>query len=98
MTTTRITTDRAAELVRSSGGRILALSFVKRGDGSLRRMVARVGVRQGLKGGGRSFDAAAAGLLTVAEFVAGRRWQWRSVPVEGIRRLRVAGREYEVAA
>jgi len=80
--------------------------------GVIRRMVARTGVRQGVTGQGQSFDPASHSLVTVAEFVtqpdttrgqAGKfvgsgsmGTQFRNIPFEGIRTLRIRGQTYEI--
>ena len=107
--TQTISTLRAASLIRNSNGKIFSVSFIKRGDGSMRDMIARTGVSKGVSGNGRKFDAASHGLLTVAEFrAAGRNAKghfeaqeftagsFRNIGIEGIRRLRLGGQEYTV--
>lgn len=80
--------------------------------GVIRRMVCRTGVRKGVSGEGQSFNPADHSLLTVHEFVTipdttrGQRGrfvgngnmgtQFRHVAFEGIRTLRIAGKEYEI--
>jgi hypothetical protein len=88
-----MTTHEAAKLIRGSGGRFLAVHFVKRSTGELRRMTCRLGVTAHLSGGGPAYDAGSHNLITV--FDLGVR-AYRSVPVEGIRRLRFAGQDWEV--
>lgn len=64
-----ITTNEAANLIKSSGGKVFGVTFIKRSTGSPRHMVARTGVRKDVTGEGKRFDPAAHNLLTVHEFV-----------------------------
>lgn len=50
--------------ILAKGGRIFSVTFIKK-DGSLRRMVARLGVRKGVKGVGMSFSPSDKGLMVV---------------------------------
>jgi len=108
-----ITQPKAAEMIRQSGGKLFSVEFIKRKDGSRRRMVARTGVRKGVTGEGPKFNPADHYLLTVHEFVTqpettrdaasgqfigggNMATQFRSVPIDGIVRLRIAGTTYNV--
>ena len=91
MTTRPMTLNRLRALV--GNGRLFSCTFTKRSDGSERRMVARLGVAKGLKGGAPAYDASSRDLLTVWDMSAGG---YRSIPVEGVRRLKCGGRTYEV--
>ena len=75
-----ITQDHAANMIRSSGGRLFGVTFIKRSDRKRmagvpvaglprRRMVARRGVTKGVTGEGAKFDPTTLGLITVHEFV-----------------------------
>jgi hypothetical protein len=71
-------------------GKVFRVDFVKRGDGSLRTMVCRFGVKKYLKGGKRSFDAGDKGLFTVWEFGKG----YRSITIDNLILLKTAGMVY----
>lgn len=102
-----ISTSQAADMIRTSKGKIFSVTFIKRSTGSKRRMVGRTGVTQGVTGEGKAFNAADHDLLTVFELVTdpirekGRvrnmGKQWRHVSIEGITSLRIAGKEFQVA-
>lgn len=102
-----ITQREAARLMRTSGGRIFSVSFIKRSNGARRRMIGRMGVTQGVTGEGKKFNDRDHDLVTVFELVgAGQNAQgrhanggkqFRHVPIEGIESLRIAGTEYEVS-
>ena len=57
------------ELIKSNGNRIFSVSFLKK-DGTLRKMVCRVGVTKYLKGGELPYDPMEKGLLPVFDMVA----------------------------
>ena len=103
-----ISQSQAAELIRTSKGKIFSVTFIKRSTGSPRRMVGRVGVTQGVTGAGKTFNTADHNLLTVFELVTDNARgpkgqlrnmgkQWRHVSIEGITSLKMAGKTFEVA-
>jgi hypothetical protein len=105
--TKTITQSDAARMIRESGGKLFSVTFTKRGNGALRRMTARTGVRKGVTGDGLRFNPHDHYLLTVHEFVThperGERGrlrnmgtQFRSVPVDGIVELRIGGQTFNV--
>jgi len=62
-------------------GRIFGVWFVKRTTGETRHMVCRTGVKKHLKGGGRSYDPKAKGLLNVYDV---QKQGYRSIPIENV--------------
>jgi hypothetical protein len=52
------------EQILSKGNKIFSVTFIKK-DGSTRRMVARLGVRKGVKGVGMSFSPSEKNLMVV---------------------------------
>ena len=103
-----ISQNEAATLIKESRGKLFSVTFIKRKDGSRRRMTARVGVRKGVNGDGLKFNPADHNLLTVHEFVTdptrGEKGrvrnmvtQFRSVPIDGIIQLKVGGKTFEIA-
>ena len=72
-------------------GAIFSVEFIKRSDGTLRKMVCRTGVRKHLRGGKRAYDAKSRNLLTVFDMEA---QGYRSVPVDAIQRLSVGGQTF----
>lgn len=77
----------ALAFIRNSSGRIFAVEFVKRSDGTLRMMNCRTGVSKGVKGVG-SYDAEEHNLIRVFDM---HRNAFRTIPVEGIRRIKIDG-------
>jgi hypothetical protein len=62
-------------------GRIFGVHFVKRTTGEVRHMVCRTGVTKHLKGGDKSYDAAAKKLLTVYDV---QKEGYRSIPLDAV--------------
>lgn len=75
-------------------GQIFSVEFIKRTDGSLRRMVCRLGVKKHLKGGTAAYDAKEHDLLTVFDMEKGG---YRSIPVEAVQSLTVHGQTFNFA-
>ena len=74
-----------------SDGAIFSVEFVKRSDGTLRKMVCRTGVRKHLRGGKPAYDAKSHELLPVFDMEA---QGYRSIPVNAIQRLSVGGQTF----
>ena len=51
-----MTQQQAVELIHNTNGLIFHVRFVKRGNGEVREMTARTGVRKFVKGTGLKFD------------------------------------------
>lgn len=77
-----------------SDGAIFSVEFIKRTDGSTRKMVCRLGVRKHLKGGGTHYNASQRNLLTVFDM---ENKGYRSIPAESIKRLIVGGQTFNFA-
>ncbi len=75
-------------------GQIFSVEFIKRTDGSLRRMVCRLGVKKHLKGGTAAYDAKEHNLLTVFDM---ENRGYRSIPVEAVQSLTVHGQTFSFA-
>jgi hypothetical protein len=108
-----VTENEAVRLMKGTKGKLFSVLFVKRTKpGVQRRMVCRLGVKQGVTGQGQSFDPASHSLLTVAEFVTnpettrGQRgkfvgsgslgMQFRNIPFEGLKSIRIQGTTFEI--
>lgn len=81
----------AERLIESTRGRWFTATFVKRGDGSLRRMTCRTGVSAGVNGTGARYDAKARGLRVVW---AADRLTYRSIALDAIVSIVHAGRRW----
>ena len=108
----KITQVEAADLIRNSGGKVFTVEFERRTKPhGTRVLTGRRGVRAGVSGEGLGYDPLAHKLIPVAELLSpprdahGRftsfgegvtRHQFRSVPVEGIRSVRLGGEKYTV--
>lgn len=76
---------------RKSEGTIFRCDFIKRTTGEYRIMVARLGVKKHLKGGDAPYDFNEKKLLPVFDM---QKQAYRSIPFEGIKYLKVRGREF----
>lgn len=83
-----MTRDEAVRQIRSTAGKIFACEFTKRTTGERRVMVCRLHVRSRLRGGSPAYDAAEKNLITVFDM---HKNAFRSVPIEGLTRVRVDG-------
>ena len=87
-----ITREQAVELINESNGRIFSVTFVKK-DGSVREMVARLGVKKHLKGGSLGYNPKDFDLITVFDF---QKKDYRSIQTKTLSRLRLDGVDMEV--
>lgn len=96
--TETISRETAAGLLAGTNGRFFQVKFIKRGDGSLRQMTCRTGVRKHLRGGQAAYSFSEKSLLPVWEPIPGRDGQesYRSIPLDGITEITVDGRTYTV--
>jgi hypothetical protein len=79
------------EVIKSSNGKIFSCEFIKK-DGSLRKMVARLGVRKNLKGGANG-ESKHNSLVTVFDMIEKA---YRMINLETIQAIKVSGTTYEV--
>ena len=79
-------------IIEATRGKVFSCSFVKK-DGSIRKMVARLGVHKNLKGG-RSAAGIHNNYITVYDMVKGA---YRMINLETIITLRANRQSYEVA-
>ena len=82
---------KTEEIIKTTNGKIFSCEFIKK-DGSLRKMIARVGVSKNLKGGNNGARDKNA-LVTVFDMVTGA---YRMINLETLTALKVAGVAYEV--
>lgn len=87
-----ISVTEAIKLINGSKGRFFTVSFIKRGDNSLRTMNCRIGVQKGVKGTrkGRNRNT---GLITVFDMT---NHEFRNINISGLRNIKVSGKEYQV--
>lgn len=75
----------------SLGGQIFSVEFIKK-DGSLRKMVARLGVQKHVTGEGLKFDPIQKGLLPVFDM---HKKAYRMININTIQSLKCGGKYYE---
>ncbi len=88
MELSRFKTD---ELIRETKGKIFSCTFTKK-DGSIRNMIARIGVRKNLKGG-KNGENKTNSLVTVFDMANGG---YRMINLETLITLKVRGIHYQV--
>ena len=74
-------------------GKIFSVVFTKK-DGTIRKMVARLGVRKHLKGGELKYDAASNNLLPVFDM---EKEEYRMINVSTIQEIKVGGAKIDLA-
>lgn len=79
------------EVIKSTHGKIFSCEFIKK-DGSVRKMIARLGVAKNLKGG-RNGASAKNSLITVYDMA---KRAYRMINLETLTALKVGGVAYEV--
>ena len=87
------------DLFKKANGTLVSVTFVKRTNGEIRRMLARTSVRKGVKGVGLKFKPSDKNLMGVYDFGEVRKgadpWKcYRFVPVDAVLTMRVRGKTY----
>jgi hypothetical protein len=88
-----ITKEQAEDMIRNSNGKIFTVTFIKRTDGSLRVMNARLGVKKYLKGGTLPYDAKDYNLIPVFDL---QKNEYRIVNLETMQTLKIGGIVYKI--
>jgi hypothetical protein len=89
-----IESSEVVETIGLAGDTFFSVTFVKRGDNSLRHMNCRRGVKKGIKGTRRR-TSRTTGLMSVYDMVEKG---FRTVNLSGVRKIRISGTEYRVKA
>jgi len=76
-----------------NNGKFFGVTFEKRTTGEIRDMSCRFGVKNNLKGKGKTYDPAKLNLVCVWDM---QKKGYRNIPLEGIRSIRLGGTNYEV--
>jgi len=88
----KITFENAEKLIKSSNGSIFSCEFVK-GDGSIRKMTCRLGVKKHLKGGTLSYDPSELNMIPVFDLT---KRDYRMIRLDTLRSLTMDGRTFAV--
>jgi hypothetical protein len=88
-----MTTTELAKKIVDSKGKIFTVTFTKRSNGEERVMNARTNVTKHLRGGCCPYDFGEKNLISVWDLKAEG---YRSIPVEGITKLKINSKEYTV--
>ena len=89
----KISRVKAIDLIRGSKGSVFTVTFIKRTNGDVRTMNARIGVSKYVTGEGLKFDPKAYALIPVFEMP---KKQYRMVNLEGLTNLVLEGENYDV--
>ena len=90
----KIAQAKVLTTLKALNGQLFGATFTKK-DGSLRKMVARMSVTKGVKGGGYSHTRdITRHTITVYEMAAGGRF--RAIPIDRLINLTFQGRSYAV--
>ena len=90
--TIEVSREKAVELIKNCK-QFYRVSFIKRSTNSLREMICRNGVQKHLKGGELKFNPKAHSLVMVYSMDAK---DYRSIGIEGIQEVKIAGIVYKV--
>ena len=82
---------KVIKIIEQTQGKIFAVQFIKK-DGTIRMMLARLGVQKNLKGGSNGASEKN-NLVTVWDMVANG---YRMINLETLISLKASGRQYEV--
>jgi len=82
---------KVIKIIEQTQGKIFAVQFIKK-DGTIRMMLARLGVQKNLKGGSNGASAKN-NLVTVWDMVANG---YRMINLETLISLKASGREYQI--
>ena len=93
-----ITLNEALAHIYGNRGKVFACKFTKRGDGSLRLMCARLGVKKGLVGGPNAYDPIEKKLIWCYDMLLAKKGikARRSIPIEGLQQLYYGGKWIKV--
>lgn len=82
--------ERKLALIKANEGKVFSVEFLKK-DGTLRKMVARLGVTKHLRGGGKNTCEAYQNLVTVFDM---QKEQYRNINVDTLISMKSNGNEY----
>jgi len=81
--------NRIEQIRNEAEGTIFSVEFIKK-DGSLRKMVARLGVKKGVKGVGMAYNPTEKGLLPVYDM---QKLAFRMIVIDTIQKLQIRGEQ-----
>ena len=92
-------TTEVEDLFRKAKGTLVSVTFVKRTNGEVRKMLCRTSVKKGVKGVGLKFNPKNRNLIGVYDFQKVREgadpWKcYRFVPIDAVLSMRVRGKTY----
>jgi hypothetical protein len=88
-----ISKAEAIKMIKDTKGKFFTVTFIKRTDGSVRVMNARLGVKAYLKGGVLPYDPATKNLIPVFDIP---KKEYRMINLDTITKLKIGSKEYDV--
>lgn len=92
----KISKETAKQLIfdtlKVNNGQIFGVQFVKK-DGTIRDMVARLGVKKGVTGEGMKYNPADFNLITAFDM---QKKEYRSISIDTLTQLKVDGQVFDV--
>jgi hypothetical protein len=88
-----MTIQEALTYIQETHGKFFSVIFKKRTTGEIRNMLARTGVKSKLKGGEAAYNFTEKSLIAVFDVQKG---DYRSIPIEGIQKIKIDGTWNEV--
>jgi len=88
-----ISREDAKKIIKDTKGKFFTVTFIKRTDGSIRVMNARLGVKAYLKGGELPYNPEPKGLIPVFDI---QKRAYRMINLDTIVNLKVGNKEYNV--
>jgi hypothetical protein len=83
-----LTRQQAIDRIKSQGGKIFSVRFIKRTTGEERKMVCRLGVKSHLKGGTLAYNPSEKALLTVFDV---QKQDYRSINLDQLLEVAAGG-------
>lgn len=88
-----ISREDAKKIIKDTKGKFFTVTFIKRTDGSIRVMNARLGVKAYLKGGELPYNPEPKGLIPVFDI---QKRAYRMINLNTIVNLKIGNKEYNV--
>ena len=85
--------EKLIDMKQENAGQLFSVLFVKRTTGEQRLMLGRFGVEQYLKGGKAAYDFLEKGLVCIFDV---QKLAYRTINLETILQMKIAGVEYQV--
>jgi len=88
----KIARENIKEYIKSNGNKIFSAEFIKK-NGQRRKMVARIGVKNHLRGGQNNVVRPDRSYMTVFDM---QKQEYRTLNLRTLKKLRISGNTYEI--